>query len=64
MARTCFICGKKAMAGHTVSHSNRKTKRRFLPNLQSVRAKIEGAIKRVMVCTKCLKANKIARVAS
>lgn len=52
------------MAGHTVSHSNRKTKRRFLPNLQSVRAKLEGVIKRVMVCTKCLKANKIARAAS
>ena len=34
MARRCFVSGKKPMAGHNVSHSKRRTNRRFLPNLQ------------------------------
>lgn len=37
MARVCQVTGKKPMTGHTVSHSNIKTKRRFLPNLQTKR---------------------------
>jgi large subunit ribosomal protein L28 len=35
MARVCQVTGKKPIGGHTVSHSNIKTKRRFLPNLQT-----------------------------
>jgi large subunit ribosomal protein L28 len=37
MARVCLVTGKKPMVGHSVSHSNIKTKRRFLPNLQTKR---------------------------
>ncbi len=37
MARVCQVTGKKPIVGHTVSHSNIKTKRRFLPNLQTKR---------------------------
>jgi large subunit ribosomal protein L28 len=37
MARVCEVTGKKPMGGHRVSHSNIKTKRRFLPNLQTKR---------------------------
>lgn len=37
MAKVCMVTGKKPMSGHNVSHSNRKTKRRFLPNLQTRR---------------------------
>jgi large subunit ribosomal protein L28 len=37
MSRVCQITGKNPMVGHNVSHSNRKTKRRFLPNLQTHR---------------------------
>ena len=37
MARVCQVTGKKPLTGHTVSHSNIKTKRRFLPNLQTKR---------------------------
>jgi large subunit ribosomal protein L28 len=37
MARECQVTGKKPMGGHKVSHSNIKTKRRFLPNLQTKR---------------------------
>ncbi len=36
MSRTCDLTGKSAQTGHKVSHSNRKTKRRFLPNLVNV----------------------------
>lgn len=37
MAKVCSVTGKRPMSGHNVSHSNRKTKRRFLPNLQTRR---------------------------
>jgi large subunit ribosomal protein L28 len=37
MARVCLVTGKKPIGGHKVSHSNIKTKRRFLPNLQTKR---------------------------
>jgi len=36
MSRRCELTGKTALVGHKVSHSNRKTKRRFLPNLCNV----------------------------
>jgi large subunit ribosomal protein L28 len=42
MARVCQITGKKPLAGHNVSHANNKTKRRFLPNLQSKRFWVES----------------------
>ena len=37
MAKECAICGKKPMVGNNVSHANNRTRRRFLPNLQSTR---------------------------
>ena len=37
MSRVCQLTGKRSIAGNNVSHSNRKTKRRFLPNLQKKR---------------------------
>ncbi|TMI89074.1 MAG: 50S ribosomal protein L28 [Bacillati bacterium ANGP1] len=63
MARRCAVCGKEAHTGNRVSHSHHKTKRRFAPNLQPVRAVINGVRGRAMVCTACLKAGKVARVA-
>lgn len=61
MALQCEICGKKPVSGHHVSHSNVKAKRRFLPNLQTVKAIISGSTRKVQICTKCLKAGKIER---
>ena len=49
------------MAGHSVSHANNKTKRRWNPNLQDVRALVKGQVRKVSVCTRCLKANKIEK---
>jgi large subunit ribosomal protein L28 len=42
MARVCEVTGKKPMVGNNVSHANNKTKRRFLPNLQSRRFWVES----------------------
>lgn len=61
MAFKCDVCGKGPMTGHNVSHSNVKTKRRFLPNLQSIRAVVKGSTCRIKVCSSCLKAGKVQR---
>ncbi len=42
MARVCTVTGKKPMTGNNVSHANNKTKRRWLPNLQSRRFWLES----------------------
>jgi len=61
MARVCDICGKKPMVGNNVSHAHNKTKRRFLPNLQKVRVIIDGKVKRITICTRCLKSEKVKK---
>ena len=55
MAFTCDICSKGPRSGHNVSHANNKTKRVFNPNLQTIKALINGAPKRIRVCTRCLR---------
>ncbi len=42
MAKRCQVTGKRPMSGNNVSHSNNKTKRRFLPNLQKKRFYLES----------------------
>ena len=61
MAKVCEICGKKPITGNNVSHSHHKTRRRWLPNLQMVRAQMDGAVKRIKVCTNCLKSGKVLK---
>ncbi len=61
MAKVCDICGKKPMVGNNVSHAHNKSRRRFMPNLHKVRALIDGRVKRITVCTKCIKANKVKK---
>jgi large subunit ribosomal protein L28 len=61
MSKVCHSCGKKPAFGHSRSHSMVATKRRFNPNLQRVRVDVGGAPKRVYVCTRCLKANKVTK---
>ena len=63
MARMCDICGKKPMSGNHVSHAHNRTRRRFMPNLQSVRAKVNGRVKRMTVCTNCIKSGKVQKAA-
>ena len=61
MAKVCEICGKKPITGNNVSHSHHKTRRRWLPNLQRVRAQVNGVVKRIKVCTNCLKSGKVLK---
>ncbi len=62
MARICAVCGKGPSTGNKVSHANNKTKRRWLPNLQTVRVLGEdGTPVRIRVCTSCISAGKITK---
>uniref|UniRef100_A0A7C4CGE6 Large ribosomal subunit protein bL28 n=1 Tax=Fervidobacterium thailandense TaxID=1008305 RepID=A0A7C4CGE6_9BACT len=61
----CEVCGKGPRAGKNVSHSNRHTNRWFKPNVQKVRVLTsDGTVKRMNVCTDCLKAGKVRRYVS
>ena len=61
MASVCDICGKTPVFGKQVSHSHRRSNRRWNPNVQRVRAMVNGSPKRINVCAKCLKAGKVQR---
>lgn len=55
MAKVCQICGKGPLFGNNVSHAHNLSRRKWSPNLQRVRASINGTTRRIRVCTKCLK---------
>ena len=63
MANSCDICSKGRLTGNKVSHSNIKTKRVQRPNLQRVRALVEGVVCRLRVCTRCLRSGKVVKAA-
>jgi large subunit ribosomal protein L28 len=62
MAQRCDICGKGAQFGHNISHAHNVTKRRWNPNLQRVRAIVDGKQKRLNVCTNCLKSERVKKM--
>ena len=61
MAHICEVCGKGEQSGKNVSHSHLKTRRTWAPNIQRVRAVVEGETKRINVCTRCLRSGKVQR---
>lgn len=61
MAKQCAICGKKPMVGSHVSHAHNINKRRFNPNLQTVRAVQDGQTRRMVVCTSCIKSGYVVK---
>ena len=74
LANVCSICGKGPVAGRRYTHRGmlkkkggvgrrtvRKNIRRFLPNLQHVRIRVNGAVMRARVCTECLKNNRVVK---
>ncbi len=61
MAKQCAICGKKPLVGSHISHAHNVTKRRFEPNLQRVRAQTDVGVRKITVCTACLKAGRVQK---
>jgi large subunit ribosomal protein L28 len=64
MAQRCDICGKGPQFGNRVSHAHNVTHRRFNPNLRRLRAVVNGARRRVKVCTRCLRTGLVTRPAA
>lgn len=75
MSKVCDICGKRKVAGGSITRSGlakkkggigmhvvKNTKRTFKPNIQSVRVKVSGGTKRIKVCTSCIRSNRIEKV--
>ena len=63
MSKKCEMCGKTPVVGRQVSHAHNVSARRFEPNLQKVRALIGGGIKRIRVCTRCLRSGRVIKAA-
>jgi large subunit ribosomal protein L28 len=63
MAARCDICGKGPTTGNNVSHAHNKTRRRWSPNLQKVRAKHKGKVCNLKVCTRCIRSGAVVKAA-
>ncbi len=61
MSKICEICGKKPMTGCHVSHAHNVNKRRFNPNLQRIRSIRNGSVRKILVCTNCIKSGRIVK---
>ncbi|MEO0108959.1 MAG: 50S ribosomal protein L28 [candidate division WOR-3 bacterium] len=61
MAKHCDICGKIGVVGSSVSHAHNVSKRRWEPNLQRVRARVEGVTKTIWACTRCIRSGKVQK---
>lgn len=63
MARVCEICGRGPRFGHRISHAHNVTSRRWSVNLQTVRAVINGGVRRLRVCTRCIRSGRVQKPA-
>ena len=63
MAKVCEICGKGRMVGNNVSHANNKTRTTWDVNIQTVRAVVDGATKKIKVCTRCIRSGAVTKAA-
>ena len=61
MARVCAICGKGRQVGYNVSHANNRTKKIWKPNLQRVKAIQQGTVRRIYVCTRCVRTGLVTK---
>ena len=61
MARRCEICDKGTVSGNSISHAHNVTKRTWKPNLQKIRAEVDGTNRRILVCTRCLRSGKVQK---
>jgi len=63
MAKMCEVCGKAPVFGNRISHAHNVSSRRWMPNLQRVRAIVDGAVRRINVCTRCIRTGKVQKAA-
>lgn len=63
MAKHCEICGKTPVVGRTLSHAHNVRARRFEPNLQRIKAMVNGGIRRIRVCTRCIRSGRVTKAA-
>jgi large subunit ribosomal protein L28 len=63
MAMKCKICGKGPSFGNVISHANNTRRRRWNPNLQRVRAVVDGVRKQIRVCTSCIRSGRVTNAA-
>jgi large subunit ribosomal protein L28 len=63
MAKHCELCGKTGVVGRQLSHAHNVRARRFEPNLQRVRAIVNGGIRRIRVCTRCIRSKRVVKAA-
>lgn len=61
MSIQCEVCGKKSLKAAKISFSHKQNVHRQFPNLQSVKVNMNGTVKRIKVCTSCIKAGKVQR---
>ncbi|MDY6788181.1 MAG: 50S ribosomal protein L28 [candidate division WOR-3 bacterium] len=61
MAKRCEICGKGPQFGKQVSHSHRTSNKVRYPNLRHIKAKVNGTVKYIHVCTRCLRSGKVEK---
>jgi large subunit ribosomal protein L28 len=61
MAQRCDICGKGPQFGNRISHAHNVTHRRFNPNLQRVRAVLDGVQRKIRACTRCLRSGRVVK---
>ena len=61
MGKLCEVCDKGTLNGNNVSHSNRKTHRLWAPNVQRVRVEVNGQVRHMNVCTRCLRSGYVKR---
>jgi len=61
MSKVCDICGKKPTFGNNVSHAHNKTRRMWRPNVQRIRVEQQGSIKRMNVCTRCIRSGLVTK---
>ncbi len=61
MSKLCEICGKGRQVGYNVSHAHNKTKKVWHPNIQKVRVFKNGGVKRINVCTRCIRSGLVVK---
>lgn len=61
MAKHCEICKKKTVTGRSISHAHNVTSREYKPNVQRVRAVVNGGTRKIWVCTRCLRSGRVTK---